>query len=365
MQHHRIEKGLGSHKMEMQTEKNTNKDDLSILLRYRSAIMGFAALWIFIFHEWQRVWESVPIIHYAERFIKRIGFCGVDMFFLMSGIGLTYALQKGLLHYYRNRFKRIILPLVTIGLVNVIHDGMRWDSFFKNISGYNFWTNNIYSFLWFIPAITALYLIFPFYYRWYIKRQSKENTLACILMLWLIISIYFRECTRQDLYGFTNRIPIFLLGIYIGWRSQYKTTNFLSSTKLVMFCMLITGIYLSFLTNFRDYYLLVPCSNCFLPNILMSISISFFIAKILHYMQQSQSRKIGLSLNRSLSFFGAISLELYCLQEWFGATYHSVIENLTHSILWTNILIFVLATLISYAMHYLFTMFWSLIENKR
>ena len=55
--------------------------------------MGFAALWILVFHEWQMLSTPGTTAYEVEWYIKYIGFCGVDIFFVLSGIGMSYALK--------------------------------------------------------------------------------------------------------------------------------------------------------------------------------------------------------------------------------------------------------------------------------
>lgn len=59
------------------------QNDLSLLFKYRKFLMGFAALWILMTHEWQIVTNETSFFFVTENFIKRIGFCGVDIFLLL------------------------------------------------------------------------------------------------------------------------------------------------------------------------------------------------------------------------------------------------------------------------------------------
>ena len=69
--------------------------------------MGFAALWILFFHEWVTLFVNNQVGVNIEGYLKRIGFCGVDIFLLLSGIGLTFAIRKGnVLTFYYRRIKR-------------------------------------------------------------------------------------------------------------------------------------------------------------------------------------------------------------------------------------------------------------------
>lgn len=84
-------------KENIKENKKTNtkaQNDLSLLFKYRKFLMGFAALWILMTHEWQIVTNETSFFFVTENFIKRIGFCGVDIFLLLSGMGLYYSLEK-------------------------------------------------------------------------------------------------------------------------------------------------------------------------------------------------------------------------------------------------------------------------------
>ena len=82
------------------------QNDLNLLFKYRKFLMGFAALWILMTHEWQIVTNETSFFFVTENFIKRIGFCGVDIFLLLSGMGLYYSLEKNpVSRFYYNRLK--------------------------------------------------------------------------------------------------------------------------------------------------------------------------------------------------------------------------------------------------------------------
>lgn len=135
---------------------------LDLISKYRGAIMGFAALWILFFHEWVTLFVNNQVGVNIEGYLKRIGFCGVDIFLLLSGIGLTFAIRKGnVLTFYYRRIKRILLPFLVMAIIRCALEKWPIIEFWKNISGINFYTKSIYSFLWFVPAILTLYLFFP------------------------------------------------------------------------------------------------------------------------------------------------------------------------------------------------------------
>ena len=61
---------------------------VTLLSKHRSAIMGFAILWIMLFHLHVSV-DFTPFM-----IIKRLGYGGVDIFLFLSGFGLYYSCSK-------------------------------------------------------------------------------------------------------------------------------------------------------------------------------------------------------------------------------------------------------------------------------
>ena len=99
------------------TETAVEKNGFKLLAKYRGAIMGLAALWILFFHEWQMMITEPGKAAEIESYIKRVGFCGVDIFLFLSGIGLVFAIGKGsILSFYYRRLKRVYLPFFIINL---------------------------------------------------------------------------------------------------------------------------------------------------------------------------------------------------------------------------------------------------------
>lgn len=98
--------------VEEKNQKNIYKDSsdngFELLSKYRTVIMGFAALWILYFHSYALIFKSIPILGEIEEFIRKIGFCGVDIFFFLSGIGLTFSIKKySIKEFYYKRIKRM------------------------------------------------------------------------------------------------------------------------------------------------------------------------------------------------------------------------------------------------------------------
>ena len=84
------------------------------LSKFRTELMGLACLWVMLHHtafDWPLVLEPL------ERFSK-YGNLGVDIFLLLSGVGLYYAWsgQPKLSDFYVRRFVRLLVPYLLFAL---------------------------------------------------------------------------------------------------------------------------------------------------------------------------------------------------------------------------------------------------------
>ncbi|MBE5851401.1 MAG: acyltransferase [Lachnospiraceae bacterium] len=290
----------------------------NLLLKYRKTIMGVAAILIYVGHVWEYMFGKVPIISFVEYFVKMTGFVGVDFFLFLSGIGLFFAIQKyEVFDFYKRRLRRVYIPFVITAFAMLMINRWTWSEFFGNISGWNFLFKNIYTLLWFVPAIMIFYMIFPLYYKGFQAANNKYLFTGLIFVVWLLLSILLSNMMREDLYGFTNRIPVFTIGVLFGWLIQQQKLVFTKFAWILCVVAWILGIYLAFKTTFQGCFLLVPTSNCCIPNLLIATSGSFLLAKIFYFVDM-RTGTLGRWSLRILEFFGMISLEFYCVQEWIG-----------------------------------------------
>lgn len=258
------------------------KSMIAVISKYRKAIMGFAALWILAMHEWRLLIPYGESFWEREVFLKDIGFCGVDIFLLLSGMGLTYAIKKSSVgRFYFGRIKRILFPYLAVAVIVGVSYGWSAREFLANVSGYNFYFKSIYSFMWFVPAILTLYLVFPLYWAIFSRAKNKTVFTLTVLVIWLLVSMVLRDRLRGDMYGFTNRIPVFLVGVLYGWLCQNNRMRESRGLWALTALTLLLGLYLADRTNVDGMYLLVPVSNCCVPNLLIAMSLPLIMAKLL------------------------------------------------------------------------------------
>lgn len=346
----------------MKTDSAAGTDILGLVVKYRKVIMGVSALMILFFHEYLTLLTPESPFYYVERYIKRFSFMGVDIFFLLSGFGLTYAIKKsGVGMFYYKRFKRIAIPFLVIGIFRALTAHWPFELFIKNVTGYSFWASNIYGLLWFVPAIAVFYLLFPLYSKIMNKMSSKIAFTGAVLLLWLLLSMLLadsiRAAGREEFYGFTNRIPVFVVGVLLGWMAQNHKLYIRGVSWMFLILMNAVGFYLAIQTNFFGWFILVPVSNCCIPNLLMAVSLTLLLAKFFDLICRFRVSK---AVNLFFGFFGMISLEFYCVQEFLAQQLFPKIA--TQSPALQNLIIFVAVTVAATVLYYFESGFWMLVE---
>ena len=293
-----------------------NKDGLTLLRKYRNCLMGFAALWIFIYHEWILVF-NIPEVRSVEYFLKRFGYAGVDIFFFLSGVGLFFSMQShSIPQFYYRRIRRIVIPFVTMGLVYVLRGEWTVKHMLRAISGYSFYTKSIYSLLWFIPAIATVYLLFPLYYKLFSSSRNKTIFTLSVITVWLTASLALKHTMREDFYLFTNRIPVFCAGCLCGHLSKEKKAIRGRDQWVLFILTLILGFYMCYRIKYKNMTLLVPSPSCLIPNFLIATSLSFLLPKAWETLNTVPVLKhVNKLFCRFLAFIGTFSLEFYCVQE--------------------------------------------------
>lgn len=140
------------------------KINLGDLSKYRTELMGIATIMILLCHAQPFGVQLPPILSKLLTY----GNQGVDIFLFVSGMGLYYSLEKihgasQLLHWYKKRYKRILIPYLIIATpfllyITVENDENMW-YFIKLISTISFWTDHIGA--WYIALLIPLYFISP------------------------------------------------------------------------------------------------------------------------------------------------------------------------------------------------------------
>ena len=289
---------------------------LELLSKYRTHIMGAAMIWIMFFH------SPFSAATQAGNFLHTIGFYGVDMFLLVSGLGLYYSMRKskGTLDFYRKRVIRILPAylIVTICWYAFYMTDISFADTLLSILGVNYFRGTVYGrppyFDWFLPTLFALYLLTPLYDKLFQRVKVKWKLTALMSMLSPALCVFGHFTNRHVLYGSFVRIPVFLIGYCIGW-FLYEKKEEQKGSWMVHVALLTGGLLLGWCVQNE----LKPISAIFwginaYPALLVAPALSVLIALICKYMEK-WLRIIGKILLLPLYICGRYSLEIYLFHQ--------------------------------------------------
>lgn len=288
------------------------KYNYNILSKYRTELMGVAILWVMFFH------STISINNIIFRLIKHIGYGGVDIFLMLSGLGLYYAYKKNndMLEFYKRRVLRILptyLPVVVVYCtILYIHRKISLNTLIMNITTLSFWFNSSYRFDWYIPATIMLYLFSPIVLKRICenhKNQSKHIIIVLCILVSILVSILVISLDINYLLILTSRIPIFCIGIIIGDYSfsekEMNNKHFIIHLLMFTIGIILLMFSIKFLPNCLWKYGL-----WWWPFIFITIPICIMISIFFDYIDRNKFNKFGI-----LKFCGNHSLELYLFHE--------------------------------------------------
>ena len=285
------------------------------LSKYRTELMGFAILWIFLFHSNIYIPEFLAPV----KFVKEIGYSGVDIFFLLSGLGLSFSISKNpsLVQFYKKRLKRIIptfwVCLFFVFLAKIWLGNLPLKTFLFFIVGLDFFILGKRE-IWFIPSILICYFFFPAYYTLSVRFGLKR-----ILLLFSFAAIIFSVLipivnpSFWYLLTFTIRIPLFVFGSYIGLLLVHKNTNsvlnnlyvngilFFLSLVALIFIIQNAGPVLKGWTQLNLYAVMF-----------MTFPMSMLVSHLLSKVELKT-----LFVSKILRLFGCYSLQIYLIHNIF------------------------------------------------
>lgn len=189
-----------------------------LLSLYRSELMGLAILCVIMFHA-VNLGLPMPVLN----IVWSHGFLGVDIFILLSSMGLSLSLSRrkqNLREFYTRRLIRILpaywLVAGCCGLFLRKVGETGFEGMFWTLSTLSLWLRHpeLNYFDWYIPALLVLYLVMPLCYT--LLKRAKYRLSVCAVFYILSIAISSRMPYVMDLSSLIYRIPTFMLGIVIG-----------------------------------------------------------------------------------------------------------------------------------------------------
>lgn len=151
--------------------------DNLLINRYRSQLMGVAALGVVLVH-------SIDIVHWNSIIENIVGYGGVGVyiFVYLSAIGLFISLKTrgagyNKFEFYKRRFQRVLVPYLLIagswyGVKCLIFQRDTL-GFLYELSTLSFWIDHQGA--WYVAMLIPVYLIFPYFFDWIEGSSGKQK----------------------------------------------------------------------------------------------------------------------------------------------------------------------------------------------
>lgn len=293
---------MSSSRPKPHTSQTWSQTDLNVLSTQRSGLFGLSILWIMLFH------STLTLPGNPLQLVKTMGYTGVDIFLLLSGMGLYYSMERDSspLRFWRKRALRVLLPyLIAAGVYELSrcllgHQG--WGDALQNLTFISLLRKGNLS-NWFVAFILLCYLVYPLLYRavksrrrwlWALLLLSGSLLLARLVFLFAPV-LFFR------IYGLLLRVPVFLVGCFLA--PLVKEGRPLRTLPTLLVCILGAGFSLAVWAVTEPWYLRL------LPLLPLSLFLSLGAGVLLSWLPK------GNWLQRLLGFLGGMTLELYLVHE--------------------------------------------------
>ena len=267
--------------------------------------MAIAGIGILLFHLWVPVFPYGTAAGTVERFLVSVGYVGVDVFFFVSAYTLS---------------------------LRPVYDcrGFLWDRLWKLLPLFlTAWA--LGKFLWFVPALLVVYVLFPPLYR--LCRPHPVFSALLLLLAWAALVVLAEGWLQpeRDVGIFLFRIPVILLGAY-GAALEGK----LSPRRKGLWGLGLLAAGVPLLVRFASLHKLrEPFQDTFYLTVLPA---ALGILLLTDWLSDRLSCP-------PLERLGAVTLELYFMQLAAGGALIEFFLGLTHSRLVTDI--FVMAAVIA------------------
>lgn len=302
----------------------------------KKSIMTFSALQILIFHLWVYVLKNNEI----EIFLKQTSYIGVDIFFLLSAYSLS---SRNVDHYGKFllfRFKAVYVKYILFAMVTTIYSSWSIKRLIEVVTAQELFSRGGGAYLWFLPAIMIVYIVFPLFQR--CETKYKILTPLVTAIIWLVVAcIITNNKELCQLAIVWNRIPIVIVGYYLC--KLNKKTNIFNSKKLKM----IVGLVLTIIGTVIIYNLAYkvrlqePFRDMFYITV---IPASIGLVMLLDFIPE----------NRVIRLLGSSTLEIYAIQMTFGYDItNKLVKHVDNKVI-CNILMIVSILVLSIIIHYMY-----------
>lgn len=298
-----------------QDKKIFSYDTLS---KYRNVLMGLQIILIIVFHFTEDAYyqRDSRIIYLFYNYVRS---SGVDMFLLMSGIGLYFSWKRkpDVKKFYIKRFSRIFIPYLIVAIpawiwMDIFCQNIGWLAVLQDLFFLTFFTEGTRWF-WYILMAAFCYWIFPYIFL-IIESASDDISSKMRILLLCITStvlVTLLQLYNDELYKCTSiaitRIPAFLVGVLVG-KAVYEKKQV---PKSHIYVMVVLAIIIAWPLQMITSKIIGVYSLAFL-----NYSFSLLFVCVLVYWSERENLILNRLYNLTVNILGSLgkyTLELYLI----------------------------------------------------
>lgn len=274
-------------------------------------LMGVAAILIVIFHGqfFTETYTDVGIVNFVLTLLWHFN-TGVEMFLLVSGIGLYFSFENKKADFKQYYIKRVLnvylisliidLPYVIylnfiVNKNGIVHALLEWTKLLN-------WTGKT-NLSWYVPFVMVLYALYPLIYKAMKKLEKTrfEFLTVCAFCIFDLVLCVALNRLLPEVYTVVEialtRTPVFIIGCYLG-RFVYNKKQY--SNGIYIFSIIGIMLWL-ILTERVDSIMWQRFSHC-----LLGLALCVILITVADFLKA----KINF-IYRFFTFCGGFSLELY------------------------------------------------------
>ncbi len=190
-----------------------------VLSRFRSELMGAAMLWVMLFHAWDLSFGVK-----ALDWLRAAGFGGVDIFIVLSAMGLVMSLSAREQEYsafMRRRCARILpayyVVMLAYTLFSILRGTAPVSALVWNSTLLYYWVHARGAFNWYVAGIMLFYAVTPFCFQKLKRSRRRELWVAAGIAAGLVVCRILIVDGYWNHLDFFYRVPVFLLGLLLGF----------------------------------------------------------------------------------------------------------------------------------------------------
>ena len=291
--------------------------DYGLLSRRRSQLMGAAMVWVMLFHA-SHLDFGLPLLNLG----RKAGFGGVDMFILLSAMGLSMSLARREQSYgdfMARRAERILpayfLVMVPYTLFLILARDVPWSALVFNATLLSYWTHTAGAFNWYVSGAMLFYALTPLCFTLLRRSRRREALTAAGVLAGLGVCQLLTHEAYWQYTDFFYRVPVFFLGLLLGlygWEGRRLSRRAMAFWGVWLglgFCY----VWVSLTAQWLPWPIHFPECHFFL---FLSVPLCLALAWALEHLPLGP-------VNRFLGLVGENSLEIYLL----NVTLFSLLEE--------------------------------------